>query len=149
MHILSSNFARKNLSPGRVVVVNNQNHRNSLGVILQLGPIDSKHSKTSTTSSNPAEKIYTILLVCDKTYELRKMNQDGDESSDNITGTDDLESHLEKFSSRSIFLPPDDSGQIVEEIGALEIEEIVDRMLNIEATKIIENHKKRSIPRFR
>lgn len=82
------------------------------------------------------------------------MNGDGGGSSGvdiatTNTKDDDYENHSEKFLNKAIFLPADESGQIVEEIGALEIEEIVDRVLNIEASKIVENHKKRSIPRFR
>lgn len=48
-----------------------------------------------------------------------------------------------------IYLPTDESSQVVEDISALSIEEIFDRCVNVDAVRIIDNHKKRMIPRFR
>lgn len=143
--ILSSKFAQKLLTPGRVVLVTNRHHQNALGIILKQGTLDSKYNSNSTPK-DVLDNIYIVLLICDKWYELSIMNNT---AVKNNTSPPTSELHSDLFLSKKIFVPTDESGQAVEEIPSVCIEEILDRSLTVDATKIIENFKKRLIPRFR
>ena len=166
MSILQSTAAQKCLTPGRVILVSNSNHRNALGVILKVGTLDSKFTPKT---KDPLEMNFVVLLICDKTYEVKRMyaedeinrnknekNSPGDTTADpaavgmaeNNMGIHALTAS-EVDQGVDIYLPPDESGQIVEDITALCIEEIFDYSVTVDAMKIIDNHKKRMIPRFR
>ena len=146
--ILGSSVAQKCLTPGRVILVTNENHHNALGVILKAGTLDSKFS-TSSSSKDPLEKKYIALLICDKIYELRCMNKEDLGPSASTQDNLDNKEYVKRFLSTDIYVPEDENGQIVEEITAVCIEEILDCSVTIDAAKIIDNHKRRLIPRFR
>ena len=167
MSILQSTAAQKCLTPGRVILVSNSNHHNALGVILKVGTLDSKFT---AKTKDPLEMNFVVLLICDKTYEVKRMyaedeiNKNKNEKIDQnviadptavgMTDENNVGVHALKTSAGAdqgvdIYLPPDESGQIVEDITALCIEEIFDYSVSVDAAKIIDNHKKRMIPRFR
>ena len=137
--------------PGRLVTISNGNHRNALAVILHEGTLDSTSKLISTNTTNkPLEKTYLALLLCTKTYENNKlldasMKLDNDE----IIDKEKQSRHCDIFLSKTLFIPKEQSGQVVEEILAGDIEEILNKCIKVDYTKIIENHKKRLIPRFR
>ena len=153
MSILQSTAAQKCLTPGRVILVSNSNHRNSLGVILKAGTLDSKFTPKT---KDPMEMNFVVLMICDKTYELKRMYAEDEsklkeKTNETDTDTDSMGIHTPKSGASEgvdIYLPPE-SGQLVEEITALCIEEIFDYSVTTDAARIIDNHKKRMIPRFR
>ena len=97
-----------------------------------------------------------VLMICDKTYELKRMYAEDEskmkeKTNETDTDTDSMGIHTPKSGVSEgvdIYLPPE-SGQLVEEITALCIEEIFDYSVTTDAARIIDNHKKRMIPRFR
>ena len=129
--------------PGRVVVIKNQNHLNALGVILHVGSLATS-TKFSTTSREPLEKIYTILILCDKTYDSIEENSESKQR-----GNENVEHHHSRFLSKDVFQPQGQNSQVVEEIYAASIVDIVNKMLKLDYVKLIDNHKKKLIPRFR
>jgi len=90
-----------------------------------------------------------MLLICDKSYEHKVLNKDDNNCIKSTNTESEGLKHVEQFLNKKIYLPADENGQIVEEIDAVCIEEILDRSLAIDAVKIIDSHKKRLIPRFR
>ena len=137
--------------PGRLVIVKNQHHSNSLAMILQVGSL-SYSNKFTTQSDNPLEKIYVALILCDKSYEKQSLldtfKQD-DRNTHELANDKDIEHVYNTFLLKDIFKPNGQSGQVVEEVFAADISEILNKMLKLEYDKIIDNHKKRLIPRFR
>ncbi|XP_057289644.1 SKI2 subunit of superkiller complex protein-like [Hydractinia symbiolongicarpus] len=134
--IFSSPYGIKCMTPGRVVVVSNGKHRNALGVVLMDGGLESKFSSSSSVKE-PLQRVYTVLILCNKDHEQETVVTTGEKS------------HKEMFLSNKLFLPQEQSGQIVEEIAVADIESIINRLLKIDFAKIIDNHKKRLIPRFK
>ena len=134
---MGSQAALRALSPGRVIVVSNKVHQNSIGIILQQASLQHKTS----LSKDPLDKLFTILVAvgndrqnCD-TVEEMKLSAD-----DKIT---------DPFISRKLAVLDGGFTQKVEEIRASDIAFIAAKQININPSKIIDDHKKRQIPRFR
>ncbi|CAM5105330.1 unnamed protein product [Natator depressus] len=121
----------KALAPGRVVIVNNPAHRNALGVILQV-------------SSDTANRMFTTLVLCEKTPEGGTPGGDtgGGSPTPEVPFPDDL--LLNK-----LFLPEGPCGHAVEQLGPCDLAAITGKTLRVNAERILEDVKKRQMPRFR
>ncbi|XP_067829841.1 helicase SKI2W, partial [Heptranchias perlo] len=124
--IMESTNGFKALSVGRVVVVKNERHRNALGVILQV----------STDSSN---RTFTTIVLCEKRQEEAEK---GAPESPTAPTPDHLLTH-------KLFLPEGPCSHTVEKLTAEDFGSVTVKTLRINADKIIDDFKKRQIPRFR
>uniref|UniRef100_A0A8C8RM87 Ski2 like RNA helicase n=1 Tax=Pelusios castaneus TaxID=367368 RepID=A0A8C8RM87_9SAUR len=129
--IVESSSGLKALAPGRVVIVNNRAHRNALGVILQV-------------SSNASTRTFSTLVLCEKTPEGETPadGAGGDSPAPEVPFPDDL--LLNK-----LFLPEGPCGHIVEKLDPCDITAITAKTLRVNAERILEDVKKREMPRFR
>uniref|UniRef100_A0A8C8SWU6 Ski2 like RNA helicase n=1 Tax=Pelusios castaneus TaxID=367368 RepID=A0A8C8SWU6_9SAUR len=129
--IVESSSGLKALAPGRVVIVNNRAHRNALGVILQV-------------SSNASTRTFSTLVLCEKTPEGETPadGAGGDSPAPEVPFPDDL--LLNK-----LFLPEGPCGHIVEKLDPCDIAAITAKTLRVNAERILEDVKKREMPRFR
>ncbi|KAM9119587.1 LOW QUALITY PROTEIN: superkiller complex protein 2 [Pangshura tecta] len=117
----------KALAPGRVVIVNNPAHRNALGVILQV-------------SSDAANRTFTTLVLCEKTPE--GGDTGGGSPTPEVPFPEDL--LLNK-----LFLPEGPCGHAVEHLGPCDLAALTGKTLRVNAERILEDVKKRQMPRFR
>uniref|UniRef100_A0A7N8X065 SKI2 subunit of superkiller complex n=1 Tax=Mastacembelus armatus TaxID=205130 RepID=A0A7N8X065_9TELE len=124
--ILESVSGLKALSVGRVVVVNNKQHLNALGVILQV-------------SSDSVNRTFTTLIICEKG------NEEG-EGKASCTWSDITVKS--KFSSHLLFLPGPCS-HTVQKLKPQDISAITVKTLKVIPDRIIDNYNKRQQPRFR
>lgn len=137
------------MEAGRVVLVSNTNHKNALGLVLQQGSVNSS-SKFFSASQSTLEKLYAVLILCDKTYEDALLHghfqrDRKDEQAEDQQGS----TEADVFLSRKVFRPQGQCGQVVEDICAAHVVDITDKKLKVDFDKIIDNHKKRLLPRFR
>ena len=128
--------------------MNNVNHKRALGVILQTGGLGSQSSFRGVTLKGPLEKLYTVLILCEKKYEEEKMSVDQTQVGMHAEVKGDQHPN-DMFFLNGLFLPKGQCGQIVEEIIAADICDILNKVLKLDSEKVLENHKKRLIPRFR
>uniref|UniRef100_A0A674MBZ4 SKI2 subunit of superkiller complex n=1 Tax=Takifugu rubripes TaxID=31033 RepID=A0A674MBZ4_TAKRU len=112
----------KALSVGRVVVVNNNQHRNALGVILQV-------------SSDSVNRTFTALIICEKGNEEGKGE-----------GKDDAFPHL--FNT-ALFRPEGPCSHTVQKLKLEDISSLTVKTLKVIPDRIIDNYNKRQQPRFR
>ncbi|XP_050775552.1 SKI2 subunit of superkiller complex protein isoform X2 [Gopherus flavomarginatus] len=117
----------KALAPGRVVIVSNRAHRNAVGVILQV-------------SSDAANRTFTTLVLCEKTPE--RGDTGGSSPTPEVPFPDDL--LLNK-----LFLPEGPCGHAVEQLGPCDLVALTGKTLRVNAERILEDVKKRQMPRFR
>ena len=110
----------KVLSPGRVVLIDNNKHNNALGVILQ---------------SSAKTKLFNTLIICEKT------NCEENECEG--------QSSIKPYTSTKLFYPDGPCGHLVDEMRAQDISAICDKTIKINAEGIINDFKKRQIPRFK
>ncbi|CAF92300.1 unnamed protein product, partial [Tetraodon nigroviridis] len=118
--ILESVNGLKALSVGRVVVVNNKQHLNALGVILQV-------------SSDAVNRTFTALIICEKG------NEEGEGNSDAFP-------HL--FNT-ALFIPEGPCSHTVQKLKLEDISSITVKTLRVIPDRIIDNYNKRQQPRFR
>lgn len=128
----------KMLSAGRVVVVNTVSHRNSLGVILG-SVLPSKRDRT-----------FKVLVICEQKRELPFGCSDDSARKDTspVTNSDWLGLELH-FLGNKYFRPTGPCGQEIIEVGLKQITYVSSKLLKINAEKIIEDVRKREMPRFR
>ncbi|XP_016847296.2 superkiller complex protein 2 isoform X1 [Anolis carolinensis] len=133
--VMESLNGLKALSVGRVIVVNNQEHKNALGMILQVGMV----------SSDAANRTFSTLVICEK-----KPPEEDKET--------DTQTHLSSPSEvplpndllrTKLFLPEGPCGHTIKKLGPSDIFGITTKTLRINAERILEDFKKRQIPRFR
>lgn len=117
----------KALAPGRVVIVNNPAHRNALGVILQV-------------SSDAANRTFTTLVLCEKSPE--GGGTGGGSPTPEVPFPDDL--LLNK-----LFLPEGPCSHAVEQLGPCDLAALTGKTLRVNTERILEDVKKRQMPRFR
>lgn len=134
---MSSQAALRTLIPGRVVVVSNKVHRNALAIILQPHSL----TKKSSLSTDPLDKVFTVLILTNKRGENMNAAQEM-----KMTAED---KETDPFITRKILTLDGVCAQLVEEIRASDIAFICNKHIKTEASKIIEDHKKRQLPRFR
>ena len=118
----------KVLSAGRVVVVHTNSYQHSLAVILQQNV-----KKTSRT--------FTVLLLC----------EDGDELEEAAKSLIDFQQHkiVKPYQPmKGLFHPSGVIKHAVVEVDGRLLRCICDEVVKVEANRIIEDYKKRQIPRF-
>ena len=132
--MLSHPQAIKALGTGRIVVVDTEKHRNALGVILQTGPATAK------------TRTFNTLVLCEQ-----KSNDE------NVPGGDADFSEVEKedfslprpVTETKLFHPEGPCGHEMLELVTNNISVITTKTLKIAGDKIVDECKKRQIPRFR
>ncbi|KAI4818074.1 hypothetical protein KUCAC02_011439 [Chaenocephalus aceratus] len=120
--ILESVNGLKALSVGRVVVVNNKQHLNALGVILQV-------------SNDSVNRTFTALAICEK----------GNEEEEGKGNTNSFP-HLY---NTALFIPEGPCSHTVQKLKLQDISAITVKTLKVIPDRIIDNYSKRQQPRFR
>lgn len=118
----------KALAVGRVVIVSTPAHRNALGVILQVSP-------------DAANRTFTTLVLCETAPE-GETPAGGDSPSPEVPYPDDL--LLNK-----LFLPEGPCSHAVEHLAPCAIRALTGKTLRVNAERILEDVRKRQMPRFR
>uniref|UniRef100_A0A3Q3WN29 Uncharacterized protein n=1 Tax=Mola mola TaxID=94237 RepID=A0A3Q3WN29_MOLML len=121
--ILESVNRLKALSVGRVVVVNNKQHFNALGVILQV-------------SNDSVNRTFTALIICEK----------GNEEGEGNGSHADALPHL---CNTALFIPEGPCSHTVQKLKFEEVSAITVKTLKVIPDRIIDNYNKRQQPRFR
>ncbi|XP_068188330.1 superkiller complex protein 2 [Antennarius striatus] len=121
--ILDSVNGMKALSVGRVVVVNNKQHLNALGVILQV-------------SSDSVNRTFTTLIICEK----------GNEECEGEGTNSNAFPHLY---NTALFIPEGPCSHTVQRLKLEDISAITVKTLKVIPDRIIDNYNKRQQPRFR
>ena len=126
--MMSHPQAIKALGPGRIIIVDNNTFKNSLGVILQ------------TSSASSKERTFTALVICEQVSgkETAASKHCGSDVIDPRSVTD-----------IRLFRPEGQCGHRVVTLKAEDISVITIRTLKITAERIIDDFKKRQQPRFR
>ncbi|XP_051949241.1 helicase SKI2W [Xyrauchen texanus] len=120
--VLESMNGLKALSVGRVVIVNNVQHHNALGVILQV-------------SNDAVNRMFTALIICEK----------GNEE----LGADRSNKYLPPIYSATLFIPEGPCSHTVQKLKLQDISAITAKTLKVIPERIIDNYNKRQQPRFR
>nr|XP_061808653.1 superkiller complex protein 2-like [Nerophis lumbriciformis] len=121
--ILESVNGLKALSVGRVVVVNNKQHLNALGVILQV-------------SNDAVNRTFTALIICDKGNEEGEGNGEHNQAFPHLYNT-------------ALFIPEGPCSHTVQKLKLQDITGITVKTLKVIPDRIIDNYQKRQQPRFR
>lgn len=121
--VLESVNGFKALSVGRVVIVNNGQHHNALGVILQV-------------SNDAVNRTFTALIICEKGNE----EAAGDDQSNKV---------FHPIYSTSLFIPEGPCSHTVQKLKLQDISAITTKTLKVIPERIIDNYNKRQQPRFR
>ncbi|XP_034560048.1 helicase SKI2W [Notolabrus celidotus] len=119
--ILESVNGLKALSVGRVVVVNNKQHLNALGVLLQV-------------SSDSVNRTFTALIICEK----------GNEEGEGKNHT-----AFPHLFNTALFIPEGPCSHTVQKLKLQDITAITVKTLKVIPDRIIDNYNKRQQPRFR
>nr|XP_034300417.1 helicase SKI2W-like [Crassostrea gigas] len=124
--VLSHPAAIKALTAGRVIVISNSFHSNQLGIILN-----------STMAANN-ERVFTCLVLCDKNKSVKSQTEKvpGSEEVTPVTNTD-------------LFLPEAPCGHDLVQVKAKDISTVTVKSIRVEANKIMDDIKKRQMPRFK
>uniref|UniRef100_A0A6Q2YQL6 Uncharacterized protein n=1 Tax=Esox lucius TaxID=8010 RepID=A0A6Q2YQL6_ESOLU len=121
--VLGSVNGLKALSVGRVVVVNNKQHFNALGVILQV-------------SNDSVNRTFTTLIICEKN------NEEGGGDGPNASAFPHLY-------NTALFIPEGPCSHTVQKLKLQDISAITVKTLKVIPERIIDNYNKRQQPRFR
>ncbi|CAB1351333.1 unnamed protein product [Coregonus sp. 'balchen'] len=121
--VLGSVNGLKALSVGRVVVVNNKQHFNALGVLLQV-------------SSDSVNRTFTALIICEKG------NEEGRGDSLNASAFPHLY-------NTALFIPEGPCSHTVQKLKLQDVSAITVKTLKVIPDRIIDNYNKRQQPRFR
>uniref|UniRef100_A0A3P8RM45 SKI2 subunit of superkiller complex n=1 Tax=Amphiprion percula TaxID=161767 RepID=A0A3P8RM45_AMPPE len=119
--ILESVNGLKALSVGRVIVVNNKQHLNALGVILQV-------------SNDSVNRTFTALIICEKG------NEEGDGGG---------HAALPHLYNTALFVPEGPCSHTVQKLKLQDIMAITVKTLKVIPDRIIDNYNKRQQPRFK
>lgn len=119
--ILESVNGLKALSVGRVIVVNNKQHLNALGVILQV-------------SNDSVNRTFTALIICEKG------NEEGEGKNNNA---------FPHLFNTALFIPEGPCSHTVQRLKLQDITAITVKTLKVIPDRIIDNYNKRQQPRFR
>ena len=147
--ILSSTQGQRALSRGRVVTINTSEHRNALAVILQAEnpPNQGYPTMHSRLVSSPKERHFLVLVICDA----QEQTPSSDEDSVSKPGVPSagMADEIQPFLKTKLFLPERRCSHSVTRVNGTEISAISVRQLKLDTSKIIDDHKKRMLPRFR
>lgn len=131
--IMESTSVLKALSAGRVVVVKNRQHNNALGVILQV-------------STDSGGRTFTALVLC----EAQRGADEGEDEGGTLEEQEEPTAPTpEQLLTSKLFLPEGPCGHAVVKLTPADIGSVTVKTLRINADKIIDDFKKRQIPRFR
>uniref|UniRef100_A0A8C5WTI5 SKI2 subunit of superkiller complex n=1 Tax=Laticauda laticaudata TaxID=8630 RepID=A0A8C5WTI5_LATLA len=130
--VMESMNGLKALSVGRVIVVNTQEHKNALGVILQV-------------SSDAVNRVFSTLVMCEKNSMERDLTE-GQESNPPPSAEVPLPQDL---LHTKLFLPEGPCGHTIKKLGPTDILGITTKNLRVNAERILEDFRKRQMPRFR
>uniref|UniRef100_J3RZP7 Helicase SKI2W-like n=1 Tax=Crotalus adamanteus TaxID=8729 RepID=J3RZP7_CROAD len=130
--VMESVSGLKALSVGRVIVVNNQEHKNALGVILQV-------------SSDSANRTFSTLVMCEKNSVERGLTE-GQEWNPPPSAEVPLP---EDLLHTKLFLPEGPCGHTIKKLGPADILGVTTKTLRVNAERILEDFRKRQMPRFR
>ncbi|XP_062604203.1 superkiller complex protein 2-like [Saccostrea cucullata] len=123
--VLSHPAAIKALTAGRIVVISNSFHSNQLGIVLN-----------STMAAN--ERVFTCLLLCDKNNPVKSKTEEKTEN-DKVSPVIDTD----------LYLPEAPVGHEMVQVKAKDISKVTVKSIRVEANKIIDDIKKRQMPRFK
>ena len=148
--ILSSAHGQRALSPGRVVTINTSEHRNALAVILQAEnpPNQGYSTMYSRPVSSPKERNFLVLVICDVREQTPGSSDEVSVSKPGVPSAGMTE-EIQPFLKRKLFLPERRCSHSVTRVNGNEISAISVRQLKLDTSKIIDDHKKRMMPRFR
>ncbi|KAM8885057.1 superkiller complex protein 2 [Synchiropus picturatus] len=121
--ILESTSGLKALSVGRVVVVNNSQHFNALGVIVQV-------------SVDLVSSAFTTLIICEK----------GNENG-GMTARVDIPFH--HYFNTALFVPEGPCSHTVQKLKMQDISAITVKTLKVVPDRITNDFNKRQLPRFK
>lgn len=124
--VLSHPAAIKALTAGRVIVISNSFHSNQLGIVL-----------TSTMAANN-ERVFTCLVLCDKNKSVKAQCEERQEEAEVTPMTD-----------RDLYLPAAPCGHDLIQVKAKDVSTVTVKSIRVEATKIIDDIKKRQMTRFK
>ena len=134
---MGSQAGQRALSPGRVIIIASTSHRNALAIILLQTSLQNK----TALSKDPLDKLFTVLVPVNNSSAIHETTEEMKlASNDKIT---------EPFISRKLATVHGGFTPHVEEIRASDIAFITAKQIKIDPSKIIDDHKKRQIPRFR
>nr|XP_020514451.2 helicase SKI2W-like [Labrus bergylta] len=119
--IVESLNGLKALSVGRVVVVNNKQHLNALGVLLQV-------------SNDAVNRTFTALIICEKG------NEEGEGKCNNS---------FPHLVNTALFIPEGPCSHTVQKLKLQDVSAITVKTLKVIPDRIIDNYNKRQQPRFR
>uniref|UniRef100_A0A673HAB0 Helicase SKI2W-like n=1 Tax=Sinocyclocheilus rhinocerous TaxID=307959 RepID=A0A673HAB0_9TELE len=121
--VLESMNGLKSLSVGRVVIVNNGQHHNALGVILQV-------------SNDAVNRTFTALIICET-------------GNEEAAGDDLSNKAFHPIYSTTLFIPEGPCSHTVQKLKLQDISAITTKTLKVIPERIIDNYNKRQQPRFR
>ncbi|KAJ8300200.1 hypothetical protein KUTeg_021719 [Tegillarca granosa] len=124
--VLSHPAAIKLLTAGRVVVINNSNHRNVLGVVLN-----------SNMGTNK-ERIFNCLVICEKNSSTKSDLTKGDSSE-----------LVQPIVTTNLFQPEGPCWHELIQVKAEDITVVTVKTIRIDPDKIVNDIKKRQQPRFK
>ncbi|PIK60838.1 putative helicase SKI2W [Apostichopus japonicus] len=124
--LLTHPTAIKHLAPGRVIIVKNSKHNSALGVVLK-------------SPSGMKKKFVTSLVICEE-----NSNASGDDKQNGPSN----ESHVQPIKKEALFHPEGPCGHVIEDLEAEDILGITHNKITIKPDAIIDNYKKRKLPRF-
>ena len=122
---------QKDLTPGRVIVVNSKDHLNMFGIVL--------------TSKSLRKETYTVLVICDEKDSVWT------ESQTASFPQEDLEMIVvEPYVKHPvIFCPQRPCGHKVIDVVEKDIVAVTEKKIRVESEAVINDYKKRQMPRFR
>ena len=123
--VLSHPAAIKALTAGRVIVISNSFHSNQLGIVL-----------TSTMAANN-ERVFTSLVLCDKNKSVKVQSEERQEAE------------VRPVTDRDLYLPAAPCGHDLIQVKAKDVSTVTVKSIRVEATKIIDDIKKRQMTRFK
>lgn len=148
--IHSSPHGQRALSPGRIVTITTAEHKNALAVILQAGNTSSKGHLTmqSQVVSSPTERKFEVLVICDP-KENKAEDNEFNSSKESKVDASDMDKDVQPFIKQNLFLPKGRCSHQILQVNGNAITAISVRQMKVDTAKIIDDHKKRMLPRFR
>ncbi|KAK3088659.1 hypothetical protein FSP39_022012 [Pinctada imbricata] len=131
--VLSHPAAIKCMTAGRVVIIDNNTHKYVLGVVLN-----------SSVGRNK-ERNFTCLVICDKNKSDSVQDKSGSENKKSEQ-SEDLVMPVRK---RQLYLPEGVPWHELVQVKSGDISTVTTKVVKVEADKVIDNVKKRQIPRFK
>ena len=139
--MLSHPQAIKALMPGRIVVIDNSKHKNAVAFILKA------------SSSSSKEKTFTVLVICEQKQEWPELEPANTGHNKDTVGSAEMENSNcmlpRPVIVNQLFRPEGACGHEVITVTGEDIYSITTKSSRINADKILDDYKKRQIPRFK